>query len=137
MGAPQVNANSLISMRSSFGHGETMVRLETAIRANGMRLLGRIDYGAAAIEAGLALRPTVAFFFGYIRALAPLISAVQQIALDAPLKVLVWQDEAGGTWLSYDDPSRIETPRGFSGHAEVSSVAALMDAVARKAASPP
>ena len=137
MGASQVNANGLISLQSTFGHGETMARLETAIRANGMRLLSLIDYGAAAIEAGVTLRPTVVFLFGNIRVLAPLLDTFQQVALDASLKALVWQDETGETWLSYEDPHRLDCRDGLGQGADMSSVAALMDAVARKAASPP
>jgi uncharacterized protein (DUF302 family) len=30
--------------------------------------------------------------------------ASQTMGIDLPLKVLVWQDEAGVTWLSYNDP---------------------------------
>jgi uncharacterized protein (DUF302 family) len=28
----------------------------------------------------------------------------QEVGIDLPLKVLVWEDAAGKTWLSYNDP---------------------------------
>ncbi len=31
--------------------------------------------------------------------------SMQTIGIDLPLKALVWQDEAGSTFLSYNDPA--------------------------------
>ena len=33
--------------------------------------------------------------------------STQTVGIDLPLKVLVWQDEEGRTWLSYNDPDWI------------------------------
>jgi hypothetical protein len=30
--------------------------------------------------------------------------SIETIGIDLPLKILVWQDEAGSTWVSYNDP---------------------------------
>jgi uncharacterized protein (DUF302 family) len=38
--------------------------------------------------------------------------AVQMIGIDLPLKVLVWQDEKGETWLAYNDPNWLAKRHG-------------------------
>lgn len=58
----------------------------------------------AAEKTGLRLRPAELFVFGYPEAEAPLIAEVPLFALDFPQRVLVWEDEYGGVWSSYNDP---------------------------------
>jgi uncharacterized protein (DUF302 family) len=81
-----------------------MDRLAAAVTARGMTILARIDHAAAAAEVGLALRPTQVLIFGNPRAGTPLMQAAPTIGIDLPLKALIWQDEAGRTWLSYNEP---------------------------------
>ena len=97
----------LTSIQSSFGPKETMDRLETEIRAQGMQIFARIDHAAGAAEAGLALAPTELIIFGNARGGTPLMESVQTVGIDLPLKVLVWEDASGTIWLSYNEPSWI------------------------------
>jgi uncharacterized protein (DUF302 family) len=90
----------LTSMRSRFGSKETMDRLEAAIRAKGMNVFARIDRAAGAAEVGLTLRPTELVIFGNARGGTPLMQSVQTVGIDLPLKALVWEDDAGKTWIS-------------------------------------
>jgi len=53
---------------------------------------------------GLPLRPTEVLLFANARGRTPLMQSLQTTGIDLPLKMLVWQDAAGGTWLSYNDP---------------------------------
>src|SRR5476649_2119038 len=97
---------------SDFGPRETMDRLAASVTAHGMTILARIDHAAAAIKAGMALRPTELLIFGNPRGGTPLMQAVQTIGIDLPLKVLIWEDEAGRTWLAYDDPTWLAERHG-------------------------
>jgi uncharacterized protein (DUF302 family) len=81
-----------------------MDRLTAAVTARGMPVLARIDHARAAAEVGLELRPTEVVLFGNPKAGTPLMQAVQTMGIDLPLKALVWQDEEGQTWLSYNEP---------------------------------
>jgi len=94
----------LIIIASRFGPEETMNRLEAAIRARGLMIFVNIDHAAGATAAGLSLLLTELLIFGSAAAGTPLMQAAQTIGIDLPLKVLVWQDEARRTWLSYNDP---------------------------------
>src|SRR6266576_1681028 len=95
----------LTSIRSRFSPKETMDRLEAEIRARGMTVFAQIDHSAGAVEAGLTLRPTELIIFGNARGGTPLMQSAQTVGIDLPLKALVWQDAAGKTWLSYNEPS--------------------------------
>src|SRR4030095_11505857 len=98
-------ADGLTTIPSAYGAKETADRLEAEIRAKGMAVFARIDHAAGAVEAGLSLRPTEVLIFGNAKTGTPLMQAVQTIAIDLPLKALVWQDASGDTWLSYNDPA--------------------------------
>jgi uncharacterized protein (DUF302 family) len=96
--------DGLITLLSHFGPEETMDRLDKEISERGMRVFARIHHSALAEEAGLTLRPTEVIIFGNPKGGTPLMQVSQTIGIDLPLKALVWQDESGATWLSYNDP---------------------------------
>src|SRR4029077_5360424 len=94
----------LTTIPSHFSPKETMDRLEAEIRAQRMTLFARIHHAAGATEVGLTLRPTELIIFGNARGVTPLMQAAQTIGIDLPLKALVWEDAAGKTWISYNEP---------------------------------
>jgi uncharacterized protein (DUF302 family) len=127
----------LTTIASSFSPKETMDRLEAEISAKGMKVFARVDHGAGAADAGLELRPTNLIIFGNARGGTPLMQASQTSGIDLPLKALVWQDAAGKTWLSYNEPSWIVQRHGLGVRAEiVDKMAAALSAISRKAADP-
>src|SRR5712675_1617028 len=97
--------DGLITLRSPFDPKETMSRLEAEVRARGMTVFAHIDHAAGAAAAGMTLRSTDLLIFGAAKGGTPLMQAVQTIGIDLPLKALVWQDEAGTTFVSYNDPA--------------------------------
>lgn len=84
----------------------TVSRLEDAFRERGVTLFGKIDHEQAAMGAGLALPPTVVLLVGNPTVGTRLMQADRNIALDLPLRLLIWSD-AGGTWISYEDPDAL------------------------------
>jgi uncharacterized protein (DUF302 family) len=125
----------LTTIRSSFGPKETMDRLEAEIRAQRMTVFARVDHAGGAAVVGLKLAPTELIIFGNARGGTPLMQASQTTGIDLPLKALVWEDTAGKTWLSYNEPSWIAR-RHCVRNAEqvVSKMGAMLSAIARKAA---
>jgi len=123
-----MDAEGLITTGSHRKPKETMDRLEAAIRSKGMVVFARIDHAAGAREAGLSLRPTELLIFGNAVAGTPLMQAKQTIGIDLPLKALVWQDDAGATFISYNDPAWLAARHGL-GAAAVRSVAAMTAAL--------
>jgi uncharacterized protein (DUF302 family) len=95
----------LTTVRSDFGPEQTMTRLEMEIVAHGMRVFSRINHAALAAELGLTLRPTEVILFGNPRGGTPFMQANQTMGIDLPLKMLVWQEASGQTWISYNEPA--------------------------------
>ena len=139
LGGHAMAADGLITVRSSFGPEETMNRLEADIRAKGMTVFARIDHAAGATAAGLPLRPTDLIIFGNAKAGTPLMQSVQTLGIDLPLKALVWQDESGTTWLSYNDPAWLTHRHGLNEQANaiVNAMTAALNAIATKATTSP
>ncbi len=128
-------AQGLTTIPSSYGPKDTMDRLEAEVRTKGMTVFARIDHAAGATAAGLSLRPTEVLIFGNAKAGTPLMLSVQTIAIDLPLKALVWQDASGDTWLSYNDPAWLAQRHELSAETEVTvgMLTAALDAVATAA----
>jgi uncharacterized protein (DUF302 family) len=127
--------DGLTTLPSSHGPKDTMDRLEAALKAKGMTIFARIDHAAGAAQVGLPLRPTELLIFGNARAGTPLMQAAQTIGIDLPLKALVWQDAAGKTLLSYNDPGGLAKRHGLGHTADATAAAmtAALSAVARTA----
>jgi uncharacterized protein (DUF302 family) len=128
-------ADGLITVESSFEPKDTMNRLETEVKARGMTVFSRIDHAMGAAEVGLPLRPTELLIFGNARGGTPLMQSNQTTGIDLPLKALVWQDAAGSTWLSYNDPSWLAKRHGLGHEVDVAlgAVSAALSALARAA----
>jgi uncharacterized protein (DUF302 family) len=134
-----MSADGLITVSSSFGPEETMKRLEAEVRAKGMTVFARVDHAAGAAEAGLPLRPTDLLMFGAARGGTPLMQAAQTIGIDLPLKALVWQDEEGKTFLSYNDPAYLTHRHGLADQVKpvVDTMTGVLKAIAAKATAAP
>jgi uncharacterized protein (DUF302 family) len=105
----------LTNVQSALDPTETMQRLEAELESHGMTIFARINHAALAAEAGMSLAPTEVVVFGNPRGGTPLMQASQTIGIDLPLKVLVWQDESGTTWLSYNEPAWLARRHGVRG----------------------
>src|SRR5262249_19225761 len=112
-----------------------MHRLEAGVKSRGMTVFARLDHAAGAAGVGLSLRPTEVLIFGNARAGTPLMQSAQRIGIDLPLKALVWQDAAGHTWLSYNDPGWLAKRHGLDHEVEaaVRGMAGALAAVAKAA----
>ena len=125
----------LINIQSVFDPKETMDRLEAEIHSKELAIFAKIDHAAGAAEVGLTLRPTNLIIFGNARGGTPLMQAAQTAGIDLPLKILVWQDTAGKTRLSYNEPSWIAQRHGVGGKAElIDKLSATLAAIAKAAA---
>ena len=98
------NPDGLVTLQSRADAAETFARLVRAVESRGMTVFARIDQAQAAAAEGLELRPTFVLLFGNPRAGTPLMSAAPSIAIDLPLKALVWGDAGVPAQLAYLDP---------------------------------
>jgi uncharacterized protein (DUF302 family) len=98
---------------TALGVDEAVERIETAVRAAGMKVFARIDQAAEARAAGLVMPPAVVLIFGSPRAGTPLMVARPTTAIDLPLKALVWQDERGAVWITFNTPALLVERHGL------------------------
>ena len=100
-------ASGVISKRSPYTVSETLDRLENVIRSKGLAIFTLVDYSGEAERAGLKMQDAKLLIFGSPRAGTPLMIASPLVALDLPLKALVWKDNEGSVWVSYNSVSYI------------------------------
>lgn len=106
--------NGLISVKSSFGVKVTADRLEKALKSKGMTIFARISHSEGALKVGEILRPTELFIFGNPKVGTPLMQCGQSIAIELPQKSLIWEDNEGQVWFSYNDPAYLAKRHNIS-----------------------
>ena len=85
---------------SPFSVEETLARLQEAIRSRKLNLFAHIDHSREAKRVGLKMQEAHVLIFGNPKGGTPLMIASPLLALDLPLKALVWQSEDGRVWVS-------------------------------------
>jgi uncharacterized protein (DUF302 family) len=105
--------NGMIHLSSPHTVTETLARLETIVQTKGLTILARIDHSGDAAKAGLEMHPAKLLIFGNAKSGTPLMIASPSVAIDLPLKALVWQDDDGRAWLSYNSPNYLKERHGI------------------------
>ena len=111
--------NGVISVSSSYDVKTTADRLVQSLTKKGMTVFTRIDHAAGAAKVGKTLRPTELVIFGNPKVGTPLMQCDQGSAIDLPQKALIWEDDGGQVWLSYNDPKYLAQRHDLSKCAEV------------------
>ena len=109
----------------------TVEKLEKILQAKGIKLFALIDHSGEAEKDGMQMRPTKLLIFGNPKAGTPLMIASASIAIDLPIKILIWEDGEGKVWISYNDPSYLQARHGLP--AELVPNIAVVKALAEKA----
>lgn len=122
----------IVTVASAHSGAATLARLEALIRERGLMLFARIDFSGDAERAGLPLPFSQLVIFGNPKAGTPLMQHAPTVALDLPLKVLVWDDANGATWLSFNSVEYLQQRHHLPADlmAPVSGVPALVNAAA-------
>jgi uncharacterized protein (DUF302 family) len=107
-----------ISKPSQHSVPETIQRLSAALKSKGVAIFALVDHSGEAEKAGLKMRPTQLLIFGNPKAGTPLMVAAPSIAIDLPIKALVWEDADGKVWLSYNSPDYLRQRHGFPSELE-------------------
>lgn len=100
----QTSATGITDIASHHTVDETVAKLQEILQAKGVALFALIDHSGEAEKAGMKMRPTKLLIFGNPKAGTPLMLAAPSIAIDLPLKMLVWENDQGKVWVSYNSP---------------------------------
>ena len=95
-----LSVEGIVTRPSPFSVEETLERLQEAIHSRNLTLFARIDHSGEAKRVGLTMQEAHVLIFGNAKAGTPLMIASPLLALDLPLKTLVWQSEDGRVWVS-------------------------------------
>lgn len=104
--------DGLIVKPSTHSVRETIERFQNAVKAKGAAgwmVFAEIDHANAAEQAGLSMRPRTVIVFGNPRLGTAPMQKNATLAIDVPLKALVWEDEAGKVWLTYNSADYLAT----------------------------
>src|SRR6266849_2891523 len=94
--------DGLITKPSAYPVAETLDRLEAALKERGFIIFTRLDHAAAAESLALKMPKSTALVFGNPRLGTPVFIKHPSLAIDLPLKALVWEDASGKVSLSYN-----------------------------------
>lgn len=100
--------NGIIDILSNHSVDETVERLKGILQAKGVTLFALVDHSGEAEKAGMKMRPTKLLIFGSPKAGTPVMLAAPSIAIDLPLKILIWEDSQGKVWVSYNSPEYLQ-----------------------------
>jgi uncharacterized protein (DUF302 family)/uncharacterized membrane protein YidH (DUF202 family) len=98
----------IIDKASKHSVDETVEKLKNILQSKGITLFALVDHSGEAEKVGMNMRPTKLLIFGSPKAGTPLMLAAPSIAIDLPLKILVWEDGQGKVWVSYNSPDYLK-----------------------------
>ena len=119
--------NRLYLLEGQFPAAETVSRLESALKDRGIPVFAKFDHGQNAAGAGLFLRPTTVLVFGSPQVGTGLMEEDQSVSLELPLRISVWEDEAGSTWLAFPRLDKVFGEYGLENHPAVPKMQNLLE----------
>ena len=123
--------SGIITRPSRHSVAQTVETLTAVLRAKGVTLFALVDHTGEAAKVGMTMPPTKLLIFGNPKAGTPLMLAAPSVAIDLPLKILVWEDAQGRAWLSYNTPAYLQERHGVP--QELSPNLAVVGMLARAA----
>jgi len=106
-------AKGIIDRASSHSVDQTVEKLKKILQSKGVTLFALVDHSGEAEKVGMKMHPTKLLIFGSPQAGTPLMLAAPSIAIDLPLKILVWEDGEGKVWISYNSPEYLRARHGL------------------------
>lgn len=109
----------LISVQSANSVDETATRLQNALENKGLTVFAVIDHTENAANVDKELRPTKLILTGNPNLGTPLMQSNQTTGIDLPQKFLVWEDENGDVFVTYNDPQYLAWRHDLDPQSEV------------------
>ena len=103
-----MTSRGIVDRPSRHSVDATVERIQVILRAKGITLFALVDHSGEAAKVGMKMPPTKLLVFGKPEAGTPLMLAVPRLAIDLPLKILVWEDAAGKVWVSTNAAAYLE-----------------------------
>lgn len=98
----------IVNRPSNHSVEQTAEKLKNILQSKGITLFALVDHSGEAEKVGMKMPPTKLLIFGSPKAGTPLMLASPSIAIDLPLKILVWEDPKGKVWISYNSSEYLQ-----------------------------
>lgn len=108
--------NGIVNKLSKHSVDDTLGKLQNILEAKGIAVFALIDHSGEAAKVGMKMRPTKLLIFGNPKGGTPLMIAAPSIAIDLPLKILIWEDDQEKVWVSYNTPEYLAERHGLPPH---------------------
>lgn len=119
--------NQLYLLEGQLSVSDTIVKLEKELQRREIPIFAKFDHEKNAKDVGMNLRPTTVLVFGAPKVGTNLMLEDQSIALQLPLKIAVWEDENGSTWLAFEKTIKMAEHYGLSEHPIVMKIQKLLE----------
>jgi uncharacterized protein (DUF302 family) len=106
-------SRGIIDKPSNHSVDETVEKLKNILQSKGVTLFALVDHSGEAAKVGMKMRPTKLLMFGSPKAGTPLMLAAPSVAIDLPLKILIWQDAQAKVWVSYNSTEYLKERHGL------------------------
>ena len=128
---PAVTLADPVRVASQVPVAEAVTRLADAVEAAGARVFSVVNFAEGAASVGQELRPTTLVIFGSPKIGAAALQDGQTMAMELPLKILIYEDAAGDVWLMHDDPLETAPMHGLTAdNPAVQNMRAALDRMA-------
>jgi len=127
-----MGGQGIVDIASHHSVDATVEKLRDILAAKGVTLFALVDHSGEAEKVGMKMRPTKLVIFGSPKAGTPVMLAAPSIDIDLPLKILVWEDKGGKTWISYNSPAYLRSRHNVP--AELMQAIGAVEALAAQAA---
>ena len=124
--------NGIISQPSNHSVDQTVETLTNLLKSKNVTLFALVDHSGEAEKVGMKMPSTKLLIFGSPKAGTPLMLAAPSVAIDLPLKILVWEDAQHKVWVSYNSAEYLKQRHGLP--QELLQNIAVVESFAEKAA---
>ena len=105
--------SGLVHISSPRSVAETLKRLQSILESKGLAIFAHVDHNGEAAKVGMEMHPTQLLIFGSPKAGTPVMLAAPTVAIDLPLKALVWEDAQGKVWITYNSAEYLQRRHGI------------------------
>ncbi|MFC0407123.1 serine hydrolase [Roseomonas elaeocarpi] len=131
---PLAADRDMVAQESKFGVTETVSRIKAGLTAANVPVFATVDHAANARGVGETLRATTVITFGSPKVGTRLMQEDQTIGLDLPMRVLVWEDAMGRSWIGHSDLGALAERHGIKDPATIAAMGRAMDSIVGRAA---
>jgi len=108
-----MNVPGLVELPCKDSVALTISRLESLMKAKGLKVFCRIDQAEEAKAVGLTMPPMVLLIIGNPKFGIPFMQQHPSTAIDLPIKALIWQKSDGKVFLTFNSPEFLQERHGL------------------------